>query len=216
MCALAAPNSTRWSRISTLPLRRRATFDCLSKWSSEWLPPLTDRLGPGAANRSLDILKAAFNKAEAWGYRAENSNPYRSIWHNRRVHRKRFLSGEELARLGVLVSERRQSDDPMKRTYASAITLLLLTGCRTGEILGLQWADLRGLRLHLRDSKTAPRTVWLGQEARDVIDGLPRKGANPYMFWNCRFRRPIGTLRIAFRPLPVSRARADHGNGRPG
>lgn len=43
-------------------LRRRATFDCLSKWSSEWLPPLTDRLGPGAANRSLDILKAAFNQ----------------------------------------------------------------------------------------------------------------------------------------------------------
>lgn len=86
----------------------------------------------------------------------------------------------------------------MKRTYASAITLLLLTGCRTGEILGLQWADLRGLRLHLRDSKTGPRTVWLGQEARDVIDELPRQGANPYMFWNWRFRRPIGTLTNAW------------------
>lgn len=82
----------------------------------------------------------------------------------------------------------------MTCTYASAITLLLLTGCRTGEILGLQWADLRGLRLHLRDSKTGPRTVWLGQEARDLIDGLPRKGSNPHMFWNWRSRRPIGTL----------------------
>jgi integrase len=58
------------------------------------------------------------------------------------------------------------------RSQAVAITLLLLTGCRRGEILSLQWSDLRGNRLKLRDSKTGPRTVWLGQEAVDLLPAI--------------------------------------------
>lgn len=152
------------------------------------------QIRPSAANRCLEILRAALNKAEAWGYRSENTNPCRSIRQNRRVHRKRFLSSDELARLGALLAEGRASNDPVDRTHASAITLLLLTGCRIGEILSLHWSDLRGLRLNLRDSKTGPRTVWLGQAARDVIDALPRKAGIGHLFWNWRYKRLIRSL----------------------
>jgi integrase len=83
------------------------------------------------------------------------------------VHRKRFLSSDKLARLGALLAEGRASNDLAVRTHASAITLLFVTGCRSGETLSLPWSNLRGLRLNLRDSKTGPRSsVWLGQEGR--------------------------------------------------
>ena len=56
------------------------------------------------------------------------------------------------------------------------VRLLLLTGCRKSEILTLRWSDYREGHLFLRDSKTGPRTVWLSQPARNVLDGLDRTG----------------------------------------
>ena len=57
---------------------------------------------------------------------------------------------------------------------AAVVRLLLLTGCRQSEIRTLRWAEYSGRHLHLRDSKTGPRTVWLCDAARDVLDQLPR------------------------------------------
>ena len=57
----------------------------------------------------------------------------------------------------------------------AVIRLLLLTGCRKGEILTLRWSDCRDGHLFLRDSKTGPRTVWLSEPARIVLDALERK-----------------------------------------
>ena len=58
--------------------------------------------------------------------------------------------------------------------HVAALRLLLLTGCRKSEILTLQWRSYREGRLHLPDSKTGPRTVWLCEAARDVLDNVPR------------------------------------------
>ena len=55
--------------------------------------------------------------------------------------------------------------------------LLLLTGCRRSEVLTLRWSDYREGRLFLRDSKTGPRTVWLCDAAREVLDRVVRTGA---------------------------------------
>ena len=70
------------------------------------------------------------------------------------------------------------------------VTLLALTGCRRNEVIDLQWPDVRGNRLHLRDSKKGARVVWFGDDARALIDTLPRpkKKDVPWLFTTSKGR----------------------------
>ncbi len=130
------------------------------------------RATPVAADRSMPVLSVIMKEAEAMGLRPEGSNPCRSIRRYRRKGRERFLSDEEIRRL----SARLAAHESRYPQQVAIIRLLLLTGCRKGELLTLQWRDYREGRLFLRDSKTGPRTVWLSEPARAVLDGLERKG----------------------------------------
>ncbi|MDE0240931.1 MAG: tyrosine-type recombinase/integrase [bacterium] len=126
---------------------------------------------PAAANRSLPILSVIMQKAETWGHRPENSNPCVGLRRYRETRRERFLLPAEYRSLAAALA-RHQATHPL---HAAAVQLLILTGCRKSEIITLRWTDYREGRLFLRDSKTGPRTVWLAQAARDVLDNLPRK-----------------------------------------
>lgn len=158
---------------------------------TKWFADLNNRTGAGAANRVMAILNHMLNKAESWSYRLENTNPCRGVRLNKNRSCERFLSTAELTRLGATLAEVRGGEDQVRSAAATAITLLVLTGCRHSEIVDLQWADVRGNRLKLRDSKTGPRTVWLGDEARALIDTLPRIRTVPWLFWNVRFARHL-------------------------
>ncbi len=128
---------------------------------------------PASADRSLPILSVVMRHAEVLGHRPEGSNPCKGIRRHRRRGRERFLSTAEFARLGAALA-RCATDRPAE---AAILRLLLLTGCRKGEILTLKWRDYREGRLFLRDGKTGPRTVWLSTAAREVLDRLPRRSA---------------------------------------
>lgn len=103
---------------------------------------------------------------------------------NKRRKCERFLSVPELERLGPILAEARDGTNETNASAAVVITLLMLTGCRRGEILDLQWPDIRGNRLHLRASKNGARIVWLGDDAHALIDTLPRpkKKDAPWLF----------------------------------
>lgn len=45
------------------------------------------------------------------------------------------------------------------RASAQAIRLIVLTGCRSGEILRLRWSEVTKSRLRLSHIKTGPRDV---------------------------------------------------------
>ena len=130
------------------------------------------RATPVAADRSMPVLSVIMREAERMGLRPEGSNPCRGIKRYRRKGRERFLSDDEIRRL----SARLVAHETRRPQQAAIIRLLLLTGCRRGEILTLRWSDYRDGNLFLRDSKTGPRTVWLSEQARAVLDGLERKG----------------------------------------
>ena len=134
------------------------------------------RTAPANANRILVRLRQILNFAVACDH--IDSNPARRIAPNRRPALTRFLSREEIARLhGVLDAQTR----PDSRQQADIIRLLLLTGCRKGEITGLKWSEVRDGMLALADSKTGPRTVPLGSGARAILDRQPR-GESPFVF----------------------------------
>ena len=128
---------------------------------------------PVAADRSAPVLSVIMKEAELLGYRTEGTNPCRGIRRYRRKGRERFLSEEELRRLAGLLSAH-ESERPLQ---SAAVRLLLLTGCRKSEILTLRWSDYREGHLHLRDSKTGPRTVWLSGAAHEVLESVVRTGA---------------------------------------
>lgn len=81
-------------------------------------------------------------KAEVWGYRSENSNSSRPVRRNRARRFGRYLSVEELARLGFVPAEERAGNGA-KASGATAIALLVLRGCRVAEVLNLQWQDIK-------------------------------------------------------------------------
>lgn len=147
---------------------------------------------PTTANRVRSALSKAFALAETWGYRDKGSNPCRSAQKHREKHRERFLSPAEIAALGeaLLQAERGELRIPgqsdRRAAFVSpgavaAIRLLLFTGARRGEILGLrwEWIDLPAGVARLPDSKTGAKTLILPPAACQVLSGLdrPKSGA---------------------------------------
>jgi integrase len=151
---------------------------------TRWYARIATR-SPGAANRALDLLRHMLKKAEEWGFRAEASNPCRWVRRHRGKLCKRFLTEPELARLGAVLD----AQPARCARHVAAVRLLLLTGCRKGEVLGLEWRDMRGDCLVLRDSKTGPRTVMLGDAATEVLRALPRDGR--HVFRDAEQDRPL-------------------------
>ncbi len=126
---------------------------------------------PVAADRSAPVLSVIMRQAEVYGYRPEGTNPCAGIRRYRRQGRERFLSTAELRRLGEVLA-RHEAAHPQA---VAIIRLLLLTGCRKGEIISLEWRHYREGKLFLPDSKVGPRTVWLSSAARGILDALPRR-----------------------------------------
>ena len=114
---------------------------------------------PGNANRTLPVLSVMMRQAELWDIRPQGSNPCRNMRRYRTVPRERFLSLDELKRLGFVLDH---ADD---KQAAAAIRLLLFTGARSSEITGLRWDWIRGTRAVLPDSKTGPKAI-LASSAR--------------------------------------------------
>ena len=138
---------------------------------------------PTVANRAVDILVKMYNLADAWGWRPAGSNPCRGVSRFKVEKHEQFLTREELYRLGQVL--RAASAERLASIHAAAaIRLLVLTGCRRNEILGLRWDDLNfdTGEMRLPDSKTGARMVPLTSAAADVLNGLARTPDNPWVF----------------------------------
>ena len=135
------------------------------------------RTAPGNANTGLRLLRHIMNFAIACGHL--ETDPTRGIRRNRRRALSRFLSREEIDRLLEALDRHVQSDSA--RQQADIVRLLLFTGCRRGEIVGLRWSEVQGDALALADTKTGPRRVPLNSHARSILDRQPR-GESPFVF----------------------------------
>ena len=137
---------------------------------------------PYVANRVRSLISAMFNKAEAWGLRADNSNPCKHVEKNHEPKRERFLDASEIAALGRVLNNARMTQTELP-SVITAIQLLLYTGCRLREILDLKWEyiDLQGQFFKLPDSKTGAKRVHISTHVQQILKDLPRIEGNPYV-----------------------------------
>lgn len=153
------------------------------------------RMSPTAANRVLSLVTTMLNLAERWGMRPDGSNPCKHIPRFKEHRRERFLSSEEMARLGQALTQAEQ-DNTHSPFIIGLFRLLIFTGARLGEIRGLKWVDvdLPERRLNLPDSKSGKKTIQLNAPAMAVLDALPKIGGNDFVC--CGQRKGKGLVGI--------------------
>ena len=150
---------------------------------------------PGAANRTLALLSKMMNLAEKWGLRLDGSNPCRHVDKYPERKMERFLSGDELGRLGAILSEAERTATELTSVIA-AIRLLMFTGARLGEILNLRWDQVDPERtcLRLPESKTGAKVIHLNAPALEVLNGIERDGS-PWVIAGRDPDKPLVNLR---------------------
>lgn len=147
---------------------------------------------PTRANRALALLSHMFAMAERWGLRPRGGNPCRGVERFDEQRRERFLSADELARLGAALDfaeraaakDKSQEDGAESPFAVAAIRLLILTGCRVSEILTAKWdaVDLDAGILTVPEPKEGrPKAVVLNAPAVKVLGDLPRLKSNPFV-----------------------------------
>ena len=160
---------------------------------------------PRQANLTLAVLSKALSLAEEWGYRPEGSNPCRRVPRYEENERERFLSADELARLGAAIVEAetvglpwRENDGaktkhrarqenrhtPVNARAMVAIKLLLLIGARRAEILELRWEHVdfeRGVVALPSRKGGARRPHPVGSIALAILADIPRVEGAPWV-----------------------------------
>jgi integrase len=174
---------------------------------------------PYQANKALSVISVIWNWAAKRDEVAFADNPAKGIERYRERGRERFLTSEELGRLGAALvkgetvglpysvneasprakhapkpDKRRTKLDPFA---VAAIRLLILTGARRREILDARWDQIdfeRGI-LNLPDSKTGKKSIYLSAAAQALLKSLPRVAGNPHIIAGARDSAPRADLK---------------------
>jgi integrase len=180
---------------------------------------------PYQANRAVALVSAVWN----WAARRDEvgfaDNPARAVERFKETGRERYLTTEELARLGDVLRDGETIGLPYsidetkpKAKHApkadsrrvkldlfavAAVRLLVLTGARLREILDAQWSQLdleRGV-LFLADSKTGKKPLYLSAAAQAVLAAIPRIKGNPHIIAGVVDGAPRGDLNRPWRAV---------------
>lgn len=138
-------------------------------------------------NRILQMLKSAFNQAELWGLRPDNSNPCRRIKPTVEKMRIRYLTQEELAKL--LKACDTFGVTPLRWRFTQLVKLLLFTGARRDEFRAAKWEWFKprdGTLVipadnHKTGSDGHERTIFLSPPALNVLQELSSRSSSPWI-----------------------------------
>lgn len=183
-------------RLYILPtLGELAARDITPQIVAGWLKDIAAQTT--AARMALSTLSGAMLYAEDHGLRPVGSNPSRGLRKKERSLRGRHLPPATVRALW-------RSMDCLQSIIpdaCDAVRLLLLTGARKSEILGLGWDRIAGPRAILEDSKTGPRTIWLNSAARGILERRRETANSPFVFPATRIDGPLPTIDRQWRSI---------------
>lgn len=135
----------------------------------------------------LSTLSGLMRYAEDHGVRPMGSNPCKGLRRKTKSGRGSHLSNGLIRRLWSSLTAL-QTEIP---DACDAVRLLLLTGARRQEILGLPWDAIVGRRAVLQDAKEGPRTIWLNAPAKAILDERRGSATGKYVFPAKRLSGPM-------------------------
>jgi len=180
--------------------------EAFSDWQSRPLAAITkdkvakrhSQIGarsPAQANNAMRVLRAVFNFAagqyeDAQGRSLFPENPVSRLSHTRawyRVERRRSVikTPDLPAWFEAVMTLKTESSDAHAATVADLMLLLLFTGLRRSEGLGLTWndIDLRDRTLTVRDTKNhEPLTLPLTDFLTNLIQKRQTDSTSTYVF----------------------------------
>jgi integrase len=136
--------------------------------------------GPGVASRAISTLRALLGHATRLG--VIGRNPAEGVRQLAVGSRKRRLSEDEIRRLGRVMREAAaEGEHP---TGLAAIRLMLLTGFRRMEVLGLRrpWFSRSDHCIRFPDTKSGEQVRALGEAAMDCIEAQSNRVGSLFVF----------------------------------
>lgn len=155
---------------------------------------------PFAANRCLSLVSHVFTMARVWGVLpATHANPCLDVRRFPEPKRKRYLSAAERPQIGAaLAAAEAKGREPRKQrkkgegatAYAiAALRVIMLSGARPDEIVRLRRAQLA--ELVNQKGKTGERGIYFDKHALAIMEALPPRSGNPFVFVGRRIGRHL-------------------------
>jgi integrase len=134
--------------------------------------------GAGVAARTLGMMVTILEYARK-SLKLIKDNPACGVTKPPDRKQRRFLSVEEMAKLGQAIREPGEN-----ATALAAIRLLLLTGLRRMECLALRraWVDGRAGCIRFEDTKSGAQLRPIGKKALELITAQPVRDGCPWVF----------------------------------
>lgn len=155
--------------------------------------------GPGVAGRAVSTLHALL--AHAMRYDIVESNPAAGVRKIAGKPRTRRLSAVEIRALGKAITVAESNGE--NPTGLAAIQVLLLTGYRISEVIGMQrsWLNTDKGIVHFPDTKTDGQIRPIGKAAIAVLESVPEKRALSLFFASDFVDRPFSGVPEVLRAL---------------
>lgn len=131
---------------------------------------------PAAWRKLRNILRIAFRHAEEEGAIPRGSSPVAATKAITDKPRKRYLEPGERQRLDAALDRAQEiggrREGALSASLVRAIRVLLLTGMRRGDVVGLSWEEVNWQRgvIELNKGKTGARDVPLTPQARAYLE----------------------------------------------